>query len=104
MVLKDRINKIFSQYLLEYNEYNSQDINGDTLLHLIIQDNPYSPYISELLLLGADPYIKNNKNISAVDLMPEERQILFIKNDEKQVAHILNSNELKSPVKNKRRL
>lgn len=36
--------------------------------------------------------------------MPEERQILFIKNDEKQVAHILNSNELKSPVKNKRRL
>lgn len=102
--LKDRINKIFSQYLLEYNEYNSQDINGDTLLHLIIQDNPYSPYISELLLLGADPYIKNNKNISAVDLMPEERQILFIKNDEKQVAYILNSNELKSPVKNKRRL
>ena len=102
--LKGQINKTFSQYILEYNEYNSQDMNGDTLLHLMIIDNPYSPYISELLLLGADPYIKNNKNISAIDLMPEERKILFVKNDEKQVAHILNSNELTNPVKNKRRL
>ena len=102
--LKDQINKTFSTYILEYNEYNSQDLNGDTLLHLMIADNPYSPYISELLLLGADPYIKNNKNISAVDLMPEERKILFVKNDEKQVAHILNSNELEIPIKNKRRL
>lgn len=102
--LKDQINKTFSTYILEYNEYNSQDLNGDTLLHFIIIDNPYSPYISELLLLGADPYIKNNKDVSAIDLMPEERKILFIKNDEKQVANILNSNALERPIKNKRRL
>ena len=36
--------------------------------------------------------------------MPEERKILFIKNDEKQVANILNSNEVNKPIKNKRRL
>ena len=95
----------FSDNILRHiNKLNLQDMNGDTLLHLMIKDNHKSPYISELLLLGADPYIKNNKNISAIDLMPEERKILFVKNDEKQVAHILNSNELESPVKNKRRL
>ena len=95
----------FSDNILRHiNKLNLQDMNGDTLLHLMIKDNHKSPYISELLLLGADPYIKNNKNISAIDLMPEERKILFVKNDEKQVAHILNSNELESPVKKKRRL
>lgn len=95
----------FSDNLLRHiDKLNLQDINGNTLLHLMITDNHKCPYISELLLLGANPYIKNNKNISAIDLMPEERKILFIKNDEKQVANILNSNEVDKTIKKERRL
>lgn len=81
--IKKEFSPTFSNYLALSNDFNAHNHEGDTLLHLIIRDNSDSPYIAELLLLGADPFIPNKKGTTAADLLPTSRKYLIV-NIEKQ--------------------
>lgn len=59
--------RVFSKIMKH--EINHQDNNGDTILHYMLQTDPHSPFIAKALLMNADIHIKNNKGISAYDLL-----------------------------------
>lgn len=76
--IKQKFCPTFSTYLANCKDFDAQNGEGDTLLHLIIRDNPDSPYIAELLLLGSDPFIPNKKGITASDSLPANRKYLVV--------------------------
>lgn len=63
----DKQHRIFANIIK--NEINHQDSNGDTILHYMLREDPQSPFIAKALLLNADIHIKNNKGVSAYDLL-----------------------------------
>ncbi len=57
---------------------NAQDNRGETPLHLAISYSKNSiPIIETLLALGADPFVVNDANVSAADLIAEDPLLYF---------------------------
>jgi len=87
--IKQKFCPTFSTYLTNCKDFDSQNGEGDTLLHLIIRDNPDSPYIAELLLMGADPFIPNKKGITASDSLPTRRKFLMVNIEKNRLSGVV---------------
>lgn len=54
-------------------QINDQDSNGNTIMHIMLMDDPDSPYIPTALLLNADINIQNAKGISVYQLLEKQK-------------------------------
>lgn len=63
---------------------NHRDLNGNTILHYMLMEEPQSPFIAQALLLHADIYLTNNKGISAYALLQEHKPeyLIFIEKNQ----------------------
>jgi len=67
-----------------HKDINHQDSKGNTILHYMLTKDPQSPFIAQALLLHADIYLTNNKNISVYALLQEHKPeyLIFIEKNQ----------------------
>lgn len=84
-------------------QINEQDSNGNTIMHIMLMDEPDSPFIPTALLLNADINIENKKGISVYQLLKKQKpQYLDFINKSMTIAEKNNLNDtiiVSSPAK-----
>lgn len=76
-LVKAERNENYLRYIDTFSEVlrvsvNHQNIDGDTILHIMLVDEPDSPFISRALFLNADIYLTNKKGISVYELLKKK--------------------------------
>lgn len=76
-LVKEERNENYLRYLETFSEVlrvsvNHQNTAGDTILHIMLVDEPDSPFISRALFLNADIYLTNKKGISVYELLKKK--------------------------------